>query len=92
MKQIIKNFTVILSPAEEREGGYLVSVPALPEICTEGDTEKEALKNAAEAILCVIESEKKLLSENFSQKINNRELKIRKIKLKIPELEALANA
>lgn len=41
-------FTVVLEPQEE--GGYTVLVPALPEVVTEGDTEKEALANAEEAI------------------------------------------
>ncbi len=47
-------FSVILEPAEE--GGFLVHVPALPEICTEGDTEAEALAMAKEAIELVVES------------------------------------
>jgi antitoxin HicB len=33
-------YSVVLEPAEE--GGFIVHVPALPEICTEGDTEAEA--------------------------------------------------
>ncbi len=47
-------YSVILEPAEE--GGFLVHVPALPEICTEGDTEEEALAMARDAIELVIES------------------------------------
>ncbi|MGO9473241.1 MAG: type II toxin-antitoxin system HicB family antitoxin [Rhodomicrobium sp.] len=47
-------FSVILEPAEE--GGFVVHVPALPEICTEGDTEDEALAMAKDAIELVIES------------------------------------
>jgi antitoxin HicB len=39
---------IILEPAEER--GFIVHVPALPEVCPEGDTEEEALANAREAI------------------------------------------
>lgn len=46
--------SVILEPAEE--GGFLVHVPALPEICTEGETEEEALAMARDAIELVIES------------------------------------
>jgi antitoxin HicB len=42
------SFTVVLEPQEE--GGYTVLVPALPEVVTEGDTEKQALANAEEAI------------------------------------------
>jgi len=47
-------YTVVLEPAEE--GGFVVHVPALPEICTEGDTEAEALAMAREAIELVIAS------------------------------------
>ncbi len=35
---------------EEPEGGYSVRVPALPGCYTQGETVKEALDNAAEAI------------------------------------------
>ena len=47
-------YTVFYEPAEE--GGYLVSVPAMPEICTEGDTLEEARVMAEDAIRLVIES------------------------------------
>ena len=47
-------YSVILEPAEE--GGFVVHVPALPDICTEGDTEAEALAMAREAIELVIAS------------------------------------
>ena len=49
-----RTYTVILEPAEE--GGYIVRVPALPEIVTEGDTEAEALAMAKDAIELVIGS------------------------------------
>lgn len=42
------SFSVILEPQES--GGFTVLVPALPEVVTEGDTEREALANAEEAI------------------------------------------
>ena len=45
---------VVLEPAEE--GGFIVHVPALPEICTEGDDEAEALAMAKDAIELVIAS------------------------------------
>lgn len=48
-----RTFTIILEPAEE--GGFVVSVPALPEVGTQGDTRDEALANAREAIELVIE-------------------------------------
>jgi predicted RNase H-like HicB family nuclease len=38
------------------EGGYLVRVPALPEVVTGGDTVDEALAMAKEAIELVLES------------------------------------
>lgn len=42
----------MLTPAEE--GGFTVTVPALPEAITEGDTLSEALVNAREVIeLCI---------------------------------------
>ena len=46
-------FTVVLEPAEE--GGFIVTVPALPEIGTQGDTYDEAMAHAREAIELVIE-------------------------------------
>jgi len=46
-------FTVILEPAEE--GGFIVTVPALPELGTQGDTYEEAIANAREVIALVIE-------------------------------------
>ena len=47
-------FTVFFEPLEE--GGYQVIVPALPEICTFGNTMEEARAMAKDAIRCVIES------------------------------------
>ena len=47
------SFTVVLEPQEG--GGFTVSVPALPEVVTEGDTEEEALRMAQEAIRAIIE-------------------------------------
>jgi len=41
------------------EGGYHVTVPALPEICTYGETLEEAREMAADAIKCVLESMQK---------------------------------
>jgi antitoxin HicB len=51
-------FNVILTPAEE--GGYVVTVPALEGCVTQGETEKEALKNAKEAILFYLEGLEKV--------------------------------
>jgi antitoxin HicB len=46
------DFTVVLEPQEE--GGFTVSVPALPEVVTEGDSEAEAMAMAEEAIRAVL--------------------------------------
>ena len=49
----LHTFTVVLEPAEE--GGFVVTVPALTELGTQGDTYDEAMANAREAIKLVIE-------------------------------------
>ena len=46
-------YTVVFEPAAER--GYVVTVPALPGLHTEGDTFEEAQAMAADAIRCYIE-------------------------------------
>ena len=43
-----RTYAIVLEP--QAEGGFVVSVPALPEIVTEGDTETEAVEMAREAI------------------------------------------
>ncbi len=48
-----RTYTIILEPSDE--GGYIVTVPALPEVGTQGDTREAALANAREAIELVIE-------------------------------------
>ncbi|MSQ15561.1 MAG: type II toxin-antitoxin system HicB family antitoxin [Dehalococcoidia bacterium] len=50
----MKRYTLLLIPDLE-DGGYTVTVPALPGCVTEGDTLEEALANAREAIQCHIE-------------------------------------
>ncbi len=50
----VASYTAHFIPAEE--GGYTVEVPALPGCITEGDTLKEAERNAREAIQCYLES------------------------------------
>jgi len=47
-------YTVHLEPAPE--GGYVVRVPALPAIVTEGDTYEEALAMARDAIRLYVET------------------------------------
>jgi len=50
----IYNYSVVFEPVSE--GGYNVVVPAIPEICTYGDTLEEARMMAADAIKCFLES------------------------------------
>jgi predicted RNase H-like HicB family nuclease len=49
----VRTYAVVLEPAEE--GGFVVHVPSLPEVVTEGETESEALAMAKEAIELAIE-------------------------------------
>ena len=46
-------FTVILEP--QKDGGFTVSVPALPGCISEGENREEALKNIKEAIELYLE-------------------------------------
>lgn len=54
MPEKILSYTIIFHPAEE--GGYWVSVPALPGCFTQGDTYEEARTMAKEAIELYLES------------------------------------
>ena len=47
-------YTTIFEPLPE--GGFSVLVPAIPEICTYGDTLEEAREMARDAIRCFLES------------------------------------
>ena len=49
-----KTYRVLLTP--EAEGGFSVSVPALPGCFTQGETVEEAMEMAKEAISLYIES------------------------------------
>jgi predicted RNase H-like HicB family nuclease len=49
-------YTVVLQ--RENDGGYVVSVPALPGCVSQGDTREEALKNIEEAIDIYLEDVK----------------------------------
>ena len=51
---VSRTYTVVLKPMDE--GGFLVHVPALPEVVTSGDTESDALDMAKDAIELVLES------------------------------------
>ncbi len=50
-------YTALFETAEE--GGYTVTVPALPGVVTEGDTLEEARAMVADAIQCYLESLRK---------------------------------
>jgi antitoxin HicB len=50
-------YTAVFEPAEE--GGYVVTVPALPGLVTEGDTLEEARAMVKDAIRGYLESLKK---------------------------------
>jgi antitoxin HicB len=54
VSQKILRYTAIFEPAQE--GGYVVSVPALPGCVTEGDTFEEAMEMVKDAISLYIES------------------------------------
>lgn len=47
-------YTVVFEPLPE--GGFNVFVPAVPEICTYGETMEEARAMACDAIRCYLES------------------------------------
>ncbi len=47
-------YTIHLEPAEE--GGFVVTVPALPAVVTQGETFDEAVAMARDAIECYLES------------------------------------
>ena len=51
---MLRRFKILLE--REKEGGYSVSVPALPGCATQGETLEECLGNAKEAIELYLES------------------------------------
>lgn len=50
----MNRYTLLLVPDQE-EGGYTVTVPALPGCITEGDSLEEAMANAKDAIRLYLE-------------------------------------
>ena len=50
-----RQYTILLQPDPE-EGGFTVTVPALPGVVTEGDTVEEAISAAKEAIMCHLQA------------------------------------
>lgn len=55
MEKRERRYTIILHPDTE-DGGYSVTVPALPGCITEGDTLEEAITMAREAITGFLEA------------------------------------
>lgn len=54
----IYKLPLVLEP--QPEGGYTVTCPLLPELITEGDTVKDALENANDALAAIVEAFKEL--------------------------------
>ncbi len=52
----MKTLTYTIHLEEAEEGGYTVTVPALPGCVTEGDTYEEAIEMARDAIRLYVES------------------------------------
>jgi predicted RNase H-like HicB family nuclease len=48
--------TIPLTLEQQPEGGYAVRSPALPALITEGDTKVEAIENAWDALLALLEA------------------------------------
>jgi predicted RNase H-like HicB family nuclease len=67
-------FNIVLTPAEE--GGFIVTVPALDGCFTQGETEKQALKNAKEAIICYLEGLEKINQIKSKPKAVIREIEV----------------
>lgn len=53
LEKKFESIKLILTP--QPEGGYTVTSPTLPELITEGDSIDEALENASDAFLAVVE-------------------------------------
>lgn len=51
---MVYKLPLLLSP--QPEGGFTVTSPVLPELVTEGDTVGEAMANAQDALVAVIEA------------------------------------
>lgn len=45
-----QQFTFAVNLSEQKEGGYLVEFPDLPEAITQGETVEDALKEAADCL------------------------------------------
>lgn len=54
MEKIVYGYTAVFE--REEDGGYSVTVPALPGAISQGDTLEEARENIKEAILGILET------------------------------------
>ncbi len=72
-------YTIVLET--DKDGGFVVSVPALPGCFTQGESRSDALRNAKEAITAYIE-ELRARGEEIP-----REVKTETEYIELPELE-----
>ena len=72
------SFTVVLEPQEE--GGFLVIVPALPEVVTYGETEQEALTMAEDAIRLAVGYRR----DNGEDVPSERQPQLRRLRIAVP--------
>jgi len=54
VRETLFKLPLVLEP--QPEGGYTVTCPLLSELITEGDTVKEALANASDALAAILEA------------------------------------
>lgn len=54
IRETLFKLPLVLEP--QSEGGYTVTCPLLSELITEGDTAKEALANASDALAAIVEA------------------------------------
>lgn len=74
LKKEILSYTVFFEPAEE--GGYVVTVPALPGCVTQGEDLKEAIEMAQDAIQLYLATEKDLGQELPVESLNTIVLRL----------------
>ena len=74
-------YTIIIEP--EKEGGYSVSVSALPGCFSYGDTVQEARQNIKEAIECHLES-LRLRNKPIPKETTSFEVHVERVSMKIP--------
>jgi len=58
IRETLFKLPLVLEP--QPEGGYTVTCPLLSELITEGDTVKEALTNASDALAAILEAYQEL--------------------------------